>query len=184
MLNASLTSLALEISVDMWLSYLMTRIGVLSDTHLNGPENLIDEIVETHLSAVDMFIHAGDMVWFSVLDSLYATGKPVHAVSGNMDPMEVKSRYPAKKIIEVEGIRIGIIHGWGSPNSIRQRIIGEFSDVGAIVYGHTHQPFCSFEAGILFFNPGSPTDSRFTKECSVGIIEVDSKNLRGEIIRL
>jgi hypothetical protein len=162
----------------------MTRIGVLSDTHLTRPETLMDEIVDFHLSSVDMFIHAGDMILLSVLDSLYATGKPVHAVSGNMDPVEVTSRYPSKKIIEVEGIRIGIIHGWGSPNSIRQRIIGEFADVGAIVYGHTHQPFCSFEAGILFFNPGSPTDSRFTKEGSVGIIEVDSKNMRGEIIGL
>lgn len=162
----------------------MTRIGVLSDTHLNGPENLIDEIVETHLSTVDMFIHAGDMVWHSVLDSLYATGKPVHAVSGNMDPVEVKSRYPTKKIIEVEDVRIGIIHGWGSPDHIRQRILEEFSNVGAIVYGHTHQPFCLYESGILFFNPGSPTDSRFTKINSVGIIEVDSNNMRGEIIGL
>jgi uncharacterized protein len=162
----------------------MTRIGVLSDTHLSRREKFVDEIIENHLSAVDMFIHAGDMVWFQVLNSMYATGKPVHAVSGNMDHVEVKSRYPARKIIEVEGIRIGIIHGWGSPDAIRQRIIGEFSDVGAIVYGHTHQPFCSFEEGILFFNPGSPTDSRFTKEGSVGIIEIDSKIVRGEIIGL
>jgi uncharacterized protein len=162
----------------------MTRIGILSDTHLTRPENLIDEIVEKHFLAVDMFIHAGDMVCLPVLNSLYAMGKPVHAVSGNMDPVEVKSMYPAKKIIEVEGIRIGIIHGWGSPGDIRQRIMGEFSDVGAIVYGHTHQPFCSFEAGIFFFNPGSPTDSRFTKELSVGIIEVDSNIMRGEIIEL
>jgi uncharacterized protein len=162
----------------------MTRIGVLSDTHLSRHEKLVDEIIENHLSSVDIFIHAGDMVCLPVLHSLYATGKPVYAVSGNMDPAEVKGRYPAKKIIDVEGIRIGIIHGWGSPNTIRQRIIEEFSDVGAIVYGHTHKPFCSFEAGILFFNPGSPTDSRFTKEGSVGIIEIDSNIMRGEIIGL
>jgi uncharacterized protein len=162
----------------------MVRIGVLSDTHLNGPDTLIDKIVERHLSSVDMFIHAGDMVWPSVLDSLYATNKPVHAVSGNMDPEEIRGSYPAKKIIEVEDIRIGIIHGWGSPDGIRQRIICEFSDVDAIVYGHTHQPFCSFEAGIFFFNPGSPTDSRFTNINSVGIITTESGNMRGEIIGL
>jgi len=162
----------------------MIRIGVISDTHINRPEPLIDEIIGKHFQTVDMFIHTGDMVWFEVLDSLYATGKPVHAVSGNMDPVEVKSRYPVKKIIEVEGMRIGMIHGWGSPNGIIKRIMGEFSDVGAIVYGHTHQPFSEFEEGIFFFNPGSPTDSRFTNAGTVGIIEVDSGNIRGEIIRL
>jgi putative phosphoesterase len=162
----------------------MVRIGVLSDTHLNRPDGLIDEIIERHLSAVDMFIHAGDMVCLGILDSLYVTGKPIHAVSGNMDREEVISRYPAKKIIEVEGIRVGIIHGWGSPGGIRQYIIGEFPGVDAIVYGHTHQPFCSFEAGVFFFNPGSPTDSRFTNVNSVGIIVIDSGNMRGEIIGL
>lgn len=162
----------------------MIKIGVISDTHVVRPEPIIDEIIKKHFQRVDMFIHTGDMVWSGVLDSLYATGKPVHAVSGNMDPLEVKSRYPAKKIIEVEGVRIGMIHGWGSPDGIRQRIMGEFTDAGAIVYGHTHQSFSAFEAGIFFFNPGSPTDSRFTKEGSVGIIEVDSGNIRGEIIKL
>lgn len=162
----------------------MIRIGVISDTHLNRTEPFIGEIVGRYFQAVDMFIHTGDMVCFGVLDFFYATGKPVHAVSGNMDLMEVKSMYPVKKIIKVEGIRIGMVHGWGSPGGIRQRILGEFSDVDAIVYGHTHQPFSAFEAGIFFFNPGSPTDSRFTNAGSVGIIEVDSGNIRGEIIGL
>jgi len=84
----------------------MIRIGAISDTHIIRPEQIIDEIIEKHFQSVDMFIHTGDMVWPGVLDALYATGKPVHAVSGNMDPLEVKSRYPVKKVIEVEGMRI------------------------------------------------------------------------------
>lgn len=162
----------------------MTKIGVFSDTHLKGYDKYLDEIIREHLSDADMFIHTGDMVWPDVLDSFHKTGKRVHAVSGNMDPVEVQSRYPSKQIISVEGVEVGLIHGWGAPNNIRLRIKGEFAGVDAIVYGHTHQPFCEVEDGILFFNPGSPTDSRFTSFNSVGIIEVEGKKIRGDIIRL
>lgn len=162
----------------------MTRIGVISDTHLKGYDRYLDDIIEAHFSDVDMFIHAGDMVRSDVLDPFYATGKEIYAVAGNMDPVEVQSRYASKRVIHVENIKIGIIHGWGSPAGIRQRIAGEFPGCEAVVYGHTHQPFCGYEANIFFFNPGSPTDSRFTSYNSVGIIKVDGNAVGGEIIRL
>jgi hypothetical protein len=108
--------------------------------------------------------------------------KQVVAVCGNMDLPDVQRAFPVARIITVEDVRIGVIHGWGSPNGIRTRIRNSFQDVDAIIYGHTHQAFSGREAGIFFFNPGSVTDSRFTSPCSLGIIRIDKDRIEGEII--
>lgn len=162
----------------------MKRIGVLSDTHLHGPDTGLEELFARYFSDVDFIIHAGDMVNLSVLDILADLDKKVVAVSGNMDESDVRSSYPAQRIIQTEQLRIGIMHGWGSPHGIRQRILNAFEKVDAIVYGHTHEAFSGRESGIFFFNPGSPTDSRFTSSRSIGIITVQGLSIEGEIITL
>lgn len=160
----------------------MQRIGVISDTHLGGADKKLDDIVSRYFDGVEKVIHAGDMVSLHVLDGLYAAGKDVIAVSGNMDQREVEYAFPPKRILQIEEVRIGIIHGWGAPTGIRQRIREAFEHVDAIIYGHTHQPFCGREDGLFFFNPGSPVDSRFTSMHSVGIIRIDTDTIQGEII--
>ena len=60
---------------------------------------------------------------------------------------------------------------------------GEFEDVDVIVFGHSHTPLNEVEEGVLFFNPGSPTDKVFAPYNSIGILHVDKK-IKGEIIRL
>ncbi|MEA3224275.1 MAG: metallophosphoesterase [Thermodesulfobacteriota bacterium] len=162
----------------------MKKIGVISDTHLKKPSDLIKEIVSKYFSDVDLIIHAGDMVRLCVLDIFYETGKDIVAVSGNMDYPEVSDRFPLKQSIEIEAVRIGIIHGWADPHGMRARIRKEFNDVDAIIYGHTHQAFSGTEDGVFFFNPGSPTDNRFTKDNSIGIIEINDKEIKGKIIKI
>jgi len=162
----------------------MKKIGVISDTHLQKPDKRLDTIVSTHFLDVDMIIHAGDMVKLEILDPFYATDKEVLAVAGNMDSVAVQDTFPIRQIIEIENLTIGIIHGWGAPKGLRTRIRSAFDHVNAIIYGHTHHPFCATEDGIFFFNPGSPTDSRFTSSPSIGIIEIDDKHIQGEIINL
>jgi uncharacterized protein len=161
----------------------MTKIGVLSDTHITDPDKGFMAMVERHLKDADIIVHAGDMVTLSVLDPLFSMGKEVVAVCGNMDYADVRRTYPVSRTIMVEDIRIGIIHGWGSPNGIRTRIRESFDkNIDAVIYGHTHQAFSAKESGIFFFNPGSPTDSRFTTSRSMGIITVDKHMIRGEIV--
>ena len=162
----------------------MKRIGVLSDTHLDGPDAGLEELAARHFSDVDLIIHAGDMVNLSVLDIFADLDKNVIAVYGNMDGPEVRRAYPAQRIIQIEELQIGIMHGWGSPHGIRHRILNAFEHVDAIVYGHTHEAFSGTESGIFFFNPGSPTDSRFTSSRSVGIITVQGHSIQGDIITL
>lgn len=162
----------------------MKRIGVISDTHLKGPDKAFNEIIEKYFQDVDMIVHAGDMVTLSVLEPLFILEKKIVAVCGNMDYPDVQRAYPLRRTIQVEEVRLGIIHGWGSPNGIRSRIRNSFEKVDSIIYGHIHQAFSASEAGVFFFNPGSVTDSRFTTPCSLGIMTIDRHMIQGEIIPL
>jgi hypothetical protein len=66
---------------------------------------------------------------------------------------------------------------------MEKEIIKEFEDIDCLVYGHTHQAENKMIDGVLFFNPGSPTDRRFAMYNSIGILETGEK-ITGEIIYL
>ena len=160
------------------------RVAVLSDTHLSDSDDaqaFLLELVESVLAPVDMILHAGDLVapdLLSVFDDY-----PLHAVRGNMDP--AIPGVPIKKVIDVGGFSIGMMHGWGPSEGIEERIYAEFSStpLDCLVYGHSHRPACHRRDGVLFFNPGSATDRRRMAYHSVGLLEVGS-DIRGTIIPL
>jgi uncharacterized protein len=157
------------------------KIGVISDTHLAGYSSELKRLVDIHFHDADMIIHVGDMVDIRILDAFLP--KTVEAVSGNMDSWKVVQEFPSKKVLTIQGFRIGIIHGWGRPEGIEERIRHEFHDVQCIVFGHTHYPINRIIDGILFFNPGSPTDRRFAKENTIGTLEIGDK-IKGTIVSL
>jgi putative phosphoesterase len=159
----------------------MVKIGVISDTHLNEVSSELVDIYESYFSDVEMIFHAGDLVSLEIADFL--SQKPLHVVQGNMDTMDVRERFPMKEVIEVDGFRLGLIHGWGSPFGIERRIRSEFSDVHVIIYGHSHRPSNHADKGILFFNPGTATGFRLAGSNSVGILEV-ADEIKGEILQL
>lgn len=128
------------------------RIGVLADTHMYSAKE-IPEKIRKAFSDVDMIIHAGDIVTLEVYRGLKGITKTI-AVRGNMDLNEVKTMLPEKEEIMVGSKKIGVIHGWGAPQGITQRVRGKFDNVDAIIYGHSHQGMNSEIEGVLFFNPG------------------------------
>ncbi|MBN2467306.1 MAG: metallophosphoesterase family protein [Deltaproteobacteria bacterium] len=146
------------------------KIGVISDTHLNKFSPLLQRIADTYFKDVEMVFHAGDIVDLAVLDVFLP--KKVEAVAGNMDPATVINVLPAKKVITVKGFKIGLIHGWGNARDLETRLRKEFTDIDCLVYGHSHTPANHVSAGVLFFNPGSPTDSHFAPRSTVGVLEV------------
>jgi putative phosphoesterase len=150
------------------------KIGVISDTHATSFDQLPDQILRT-LAEVDLIIHTGDFVARDVLDGLKRLGE-VKAVAGNMDSEELKRILPEKETLVIEGKRVGIIHGWGSPYGIDDRVGGMFDDVDIIVYGHSHYSQNELKRGILFFNPGQAKNS-------FGILTI-GQEVRGEIINL
>jgi|MudIll2142460700_1097286.scaffolds.fasta_scaffold05507_5 hypothetical protein len=159
----------------------LLKVGVLSDTHLGGYSERLVEIFRQHLCDCDLILHAGDLTDIRVLDVF--EGKPVKAVYGNMDSQEVRHRLPDKCLLEIEGHRIGLIHGWGSPFGIEHRVIKAFEDVDCLIYGHTHQAMNELRGKVLFFNPGSATERFFTLQNTIGILEIGER-IEGKIIRV
>ncbi|OGW75212.1 MAG: hypothetical protein A2Z72_04005 [Omnitrophica bacterium RBG_13_46_9] len=160
----------------------MKRIGVISDTHI--PKSALDlpESVYAEFRNVDLILHAGDLIEMGVLEKLKGMA-PTCAVFGNMDMPEVRMALPQKDIIKVDGIRIGLIHGYGLPAKLVDTVSKEFDRVDVIVFGHSHLPLCKKIGRRLFFNPGSPTDKIFAPFNSFGILEV-GEEITGNIIRL
>lgn len=162
----------------------MVKIGVLSDTHFSDLKQalpFLEALAERHFAGVEIILHAGDLVNPDILMSF--AGRTVHAVRGNMD---LGARdLPARKIITVHGFRIGLIHGWGAPDAVEERVLREFQGekLDCLVYGHSHQPVCYRRDGVLLLNPGSPTDRRWAPFHSVGLLELDER-IEGHIIRL
>ena len=109
--------------------------------------------------------------------------KRVEAVYGNMDSSEAQTALPEKKIIRAGKFKIGLTHGSGAPNTLVERIGKEFKDVDIIVFGHSHKPLNEKINGVLFFNPGSATDTVFAKKRTIGLLELNA-DIRGEIIAI
>jgi len=150
------------------------EIGIISDTHVKTLDELPATII-TALAGVDLIIHAGDFTELPVLEGLRQLGA-VKAVCGNMDSAELKRTLPQKELFVVNRKKVGLMHGWGAPWGIADRVKGMFGDVDIIVFGHSHQPCNQYIGGSLLFNPGRASDS-------FGLLTIDDE-VRAEIIKV
>src|SRR5574341_401626 len=87
------------------------KIIAIADTHVKYGsiiEQLPEDLIAL-LRGADMVIHAGDFVTKAAFKELSEL-KRLEAVRGNMDEALLKEMLPERRLIEVEGIRIGIVH--------------------------------------------------------------------------
>ncbi len=131
----------------------MTRAGILSDTHLMGPDAHFKKLVQHCFAECDIIIHAGDLTDLSLLDCF--AGKTVHAVHGNMCSSNAYSILPARLSFQIKGLSIGLTHGAGLGLDIEAALWDLFPAADCVIYGHTHRPVCHRIAGRLIINPGS-----------------------------
>ncbi len=158
------------------------KIGVISDTHLSQPSPDLFDLMGDVFSDVSMVFHAGDLTRISILEAF--SEKEVYAVSGNMDQHDVVDTLPSETVIKIGEYRIGLIHGWGSRDGVEGRVMGRFSGVDGIVYGHTHRPANHLKDNILLFNPGAFSGSFISgKKHSVGVLSIND-GLTGRIINI
>ena len=157
------------------------KIGVISDTHLKEVNSHLIAIFSNYFFDADMIIHTGDLISEEIVDFL--SQKPLHIVHGNMDNFDIKKKFPKKKILEVHGFRLGLIHGWGSPFGIEKRIQSEFDDVHAIIYGHSHKSANHIDNGVIFFNPGTASGFSMSGSHSIGILNINDE-IHPTIIRV
>jgi putative phosphoesterase len=161
------------------------QIAIISDTHLpKGARRLPDECVE-RLKGADLILHAGDLSVVGVLNHLESVGPPIAAIHGNVDDAEVRRRIPAQRVVEAEGVRIGMVHDSGSAEGRLERLRKRFPDTHAVVYGHSHTPLHEqADDGFQIFNPGSPTERRRQPGHTMGAARVSNGAITFELIAL
>lgn len=161
------------------------NIGVIADTHIPSVADRLPERVFAEFRGVDMILHAGDIITPSVLEALTKLSRVV-AVCGNMDRLDVCAELPLKTIVKADRFRIGLTHGYGPPDDLLDNVRKQFDgdEVDAIVFGHSHHALNETKDGILYFNPGTPTDRRFSHTLSIGILDIDDSKIKGRIIEL
>lgn len=149
------------------------RIGVVSDTHMFGRAKQLPLPLTEGLRGVDMILHAGDWIDESVV-GLFEQIAPTDGVAGNNDGPAIVERFGSRKVLNLAGFRIGIVHGDGGRKTTLERAIDEFREmkVDVILFGHSHIPYCGKHNGVVLFNPGSPTDKRRQPQYSYGILEL------------
>ncbi|HEV7888592.1 MAG TPA: metallophosphoesterase family protein [Acidimicrobiales bacterium] len=155
-----------------------TRVVVLSDTHVRrGGGRRLPDPVYAHLETADVILHAGDIVVSDLLDELGGFA-PVYAVLGNNDLDPGLSHLPLQRLVEVEGVRVGMVHDSGQREGRAARMRRLFPDAGVVVFGHSHIPWNGEGLdGQVLFNPGSPTDKRMQPVHTFGVLEVDGPEL-------
>ncbi|HEX7065476.1 MAG TPA: metallophosphoesterase family protein [Bacillales bacterium] len=151
------------------------KIGLVSDTHMPGHAKALPQALRKGFEDVDLIIHAGDWQTLDVYEQFREIA-PVEGVAGNVDGNDVISRFKQKKLLELEGYRIGLVHGHlGNGRTTPERALRTFEgeNVDLIVFGHSHIPYDKEIDGIRLFNPGSPTDKRRQAEFSYGLLTLD-----------
>jgi predicted phosphodiesterase len=69
--------------------------------------------------------------------------------------------------VEIEGLRLGVIHETGDAKGREQRCSRRFPDLDVLIFGHSHIPWdTTSDTGLRLLNPGSPTDRRRQPHCT------------------
>ncbi|HII07268.1 MAG TPA: metallophosphoesterase [Methanotrichaceae archaeon] len=159
----------------------MKRIVALSDTHLEEGSLVPKNLVRLAKGA-DLVLHAGDFVSIEVYETFNDLGH-FEAVCGNSDFPEVKALLPERRIVEVEDVKIGLVHRASySTDLTGAEFLAREMEVDALIFGHTHKPIVESGAHLLIC-PGSPIAPRLSAP-TVAEIEVEGRDVRGRIIAL
>ena len=148
------------------------KIAVISDTHLTHVTEAFRQHMKDFFSDAEIMLHAGDITSSNVFD--YLSNWDFRAVRGNMDDYDLRAALPERRIENIAGRRIGLVHGWGSASGLEDRVLNSFPDVDIIIFGHSHVPLNITKRGVILFNPGSYRGG-YAGAGSVGIIEVSDE---------
>ena len=109
---------------------------------------------------------------------------PVDAVFGNMDDAELRAMLPERRIVEVDDVRVGMVHVPGPRAGRAERLAAAFPKCAAIVYGHTHVPEVARAGDAWILNPGSPTERRTAPSRAMIVLEVVGGDVRPSLLEL
>jgi len=131
----------------------MTKIGLLSDTH-----GYLDEKLFEFFKDCDEIWHAGDIGNIKISQRL-SEFKPLKAVYGNIDGMDIRSVYPKNQRFTCENVDVWIIHIGGYPGRYSKEVKSSIFEnpPKLFISGHSHILKVIFDKklNLLHINPGS-----------------------------
>ncbi len=134
---------------------------LISDTHLPVRAKDLPAPVWDAVDAADVVVHAGDWVSVDLLDALSTRAKQLVGVFGNNDGEALRARLPEVARVELDGVRLAVVHETGAATGREKRCARTYPDVDVLVFGHSHIPWdTTADTGLRLLNPGSPTDRR------------------------
>lgn len=154
------------------------RLLILADTHVPKRARVLPAEVWQQAEAADVVVHAGDWVEPALLNELEARAKRLIGVYGNNDGSELRARLPEVARVELDGLRLAVVHETGGAKGREKRCAEQFPETDVLVFGHSHIPWdTAADNGLRLLNPGSPTDRRRQPECTYLTAEIT----RGEL---
>jgi len=137
------------------------QLVLLADTHLPRRARDLPAVVWEAVDAADVVIHAGDWVSVDAHTALAARSRRLVACYGNNDGPALRERLPLVARVELDGLRLGVVHETGAASGRERRCDDEHPDLDVLVFGHSHIPWDTLTPrGMRLLNPGSPTDRR------------------------
>ncbi len=144
------------------------KIAVLSDTHFPAPSDWLRAVYDRHLADADVLLHCGDATGCA-LWSFFGQHPRFHAVAGNSDEWRLAEELPSRLILDLDGLRVGLVHGWGDRSTLAERVVEDFGPgVDLVCFGHLHQFSWRRRGGAWALNPGSLREKG--EDCSLAVV--------------
>ena len=163
----------------------MTRIGLLSDTHV-----FLDENIFEHFKNCDEIWHAGDFGSIDVAKQLAAkSGLRLKGVYGNIDGQDVRSVYPQQLIFMCEEVKVMIRHIGGYPPKYNPETKKELliHQPQLFISGHSHILKIMYDDKLhcLHMNPGAAGKQGWHKARTIIRFVIEGKEMKDcEVIEL
>jgi putative phosphoesterase len=137
------------------------RLVITSDTHVPARARDLPADLWRAVDRADLVVHAGDWTEPALLDALSARARALVGVYGNNDGAELRKRLPEVATVDLDGLRVAMVHDTGPRQRREERCAIRFPDRDLLIFGHSHIPWDTTAAtGLRLLNPGSPTDRR------------------------
>ena len=155
----------------------------MSDTH-----SFLDAKVFEYFKEVDEIWHAGDIGTEGVAETLEKF-KPLRAVFGNIDNLEIRHRFPENMRWNANGLEVFMTHIGGYPGKYPARIKEELKATkpDLFICGHSHilKIMPDKQLNLIHINPGACGNEGWHKVKTLVRFDIENGKIQNlEVIEL